>query len=107
MVCVLLSWQAEVSFQEISPKAPLDCGVISDLEQKKHLQQQHCCLSSSDFWQWLAVALLNLIVSGLKVSWHQHKQNEELPKRSHQLIPWELAVPALLSVVFRTERIYR
>ena len=28
-------------------------------------------------------------------------------KRYHQLIPWELTVPASLSVVFRTERIYR
>lgn len=58
-------------------------------------------------FRFLAVALLKLIVSGLTVSWHQHRRNEALPERYHQLIPWELAVPTLLSVLVRTERIYQ
>lgn len=93
-------------FSEEQNQSP--CWLWGDfrLRAKNHLQQHHHCLSSSDFWQWLTVALLKLIVPGLKASWHQHRQDKALPKRSLQLIPWELAVPTLLSMAFRTERIY-
>jgi len=61
---------------------------ISEPWQKNKLQQQqHRCLSSSDFWQQFAAAQFKLIVSRPKASWHKDRRNGVLPERYHQLIP--------------------